>query len=67
MAMLGAEEEAHSRRARRGRIRAAVLVFAFNGEPSATNRYLFDGDFVDRGKHGAEVFLRPGATASRRA
>jgi len=40
-----------------GQLFDLLKIFTFNGEPSATNLYLFDGDFVDRGKHGAEVFL----------
>eukprot|EP00656_Telonema_subtile_P053748 TRINITY_DN7854_c0_g1_i1.p1 TRINITY_DN7854_c0_g1~~TRINITY_DN7854_c0_g1_i1.p1 ORF type:complete len:415 (+),score=105.94 TRINITY_DN7854_c0_g1_i1:40-1284(+) len=40
-----------------GQLFDLLKIFTFNGEPSATNRYLFDGDFVDRGKYGAEVFL----------
>lgn len=40
-----------------GQLFDLLKIFTLNGEPSATNRYLFDGDFVDRGKFGAEVFL----------
>jgi serine/threonine-protein phosphatase with EF-hand domain len=32
-------------------------IFDLNGLPSASNVYLFNGDFVDRGKQQCEVFL----------
>jgi len=32
-------------------------IFKLNGQPSAENPYLFNGDFVDRGSWGLEVFL----------
>jgi len=32
-------------------------IFALNGHPSPENPYLFNGDFVDRGSWGLEVFL----------
>ena len=32
-------------------------IFALNGQPSAENPYLFNGDFVDRGSWGLEVFM----------
>ena len=32
-------------------------IFKLNGKPSAENPYLFNGDFVDRGSWGLEVFI----------
>jgi len=32
-------------------------IFKLNGNPSSTNPYLFNGDFVDRGSWGLEVFI----------
>jgi serine/threonine-protein phosphatase 5 len=32
-------------------------IFKINGEPSETNAYLFNGDFVDRGSFSLEVIL----------
>ena len=32
-------------------------IFALNGQPSEDNPYLFNGDFVDRGSWGLEVFM----------
>lgn len=32
-------------------------IFATNGNPSETNLYLFNGDFVDRGSFSVEVIM----------
>jgi serine/threonine-protein phosphatase 5 len=32
-------------------------IFAINGNPSKTNPYLFNGDFVDRGSFSVEVII----------
>jgi serine/threonine-protein phosphatase 5 len=32
-------------------------IFAINGNPSKTNPYLFNGDFVDRGSFSVEVIM----------
>jgi serine/threonine-protein phosphatase 5 len=32
-------------------------IFKINGNPSKTNRYLFNGDFIDRGSFSVEVII----------
>ncbi len=40
-----------------GQLQDLFTIFTINGLPTAQNRYLFNGDFVDRGSMGCEVFL----------
>ena len=39
-----------------GQLHDALKLMSIAGEPSATNWYVFNGDFVDRGAWGAELF-----------
>ena len=34
-----------------------INIFSLNGNPSYTNPYLFNGDFVDRGSFSVEVII----------
>lgn len=40
-----------------GQLQDLFTIFSVNGLPSPTNKYLFNGDFVDRGLYGTEVVL----------
>lgn len=40
-----------------GQFHDMLQIFEMNGWPSATNPYLFNGDYVDRGSYSCEVLL----------
>lgn len=40
-----------------GQLQDLLAILEFQGMPSATNWYLFNGDFVDRGSHSVEVLF----------
>lgn len=40
-----------------GQLQDLYSIFTINGLPGADNAYLFNGDFVDRGPKGCEVFF----------
>ncbi|KAG7396038.1 serine threonine-protein phosphatase [Phytophthora boehmeriae] len=40
-----------------GQLQDLFTIFSVNGLPTPTNKYLFNGDFVDRGMYGTEVVI----------
>lgn len=40
-----------------GQLQDLFSIFSINGLPTRTNKYLFNGDFVDRGMYGTEVVM----------
>ncbi|CAI5730898.1 unnamed protein product [Hyaloperonospora brassicae] len=40
-----------------GQLQDLFSIFSANGLPTRTNKYLFNGDFVDRGMYGTEVVM----------
>ncbi|CAH0479066.1 unnamed protein product [Peronospora belbahrii] len=40
-----------------GQLQDLFTIFSMNGVPTCTNKYLFNGDFVDRGIYGTEVVV----------
>ncbi|RHY33823.1 hypothetical protein DYB32_001382 [Aphanomyces invadans] len=40
-----------------GQLKDLFTIFTTNGLPSGKNKYLFNGDFVDRGAYGTEVMM----------
>ncbi|RLN48703.1 hypothetical protein BBJ29_003070 [Phytophthora kernoviae] len=40
-----------------GQLQDLFTIFSINGLPTRTNKYLFNGDFVDRGMYGTEVVM----------